>query len=129
VIYVVDVYTVLPHDASAFSAAFEDGPWQRLSWQESGHLHTGLLLQSTLPTIYLSLGIWRSETDYLNAEDTPEFREFHRSLKLLSISYQCIGAFRYQCREQGAQIPSYSPQIPVRPSVPRRTREALPQAS
>ena len=128
-IYVVDIYTVLPRDASAFSAAFDDGPWQRLSWQEHGHLHTGLHVRSTLPATYLSLGIWRSETHYLKAEATPEFRELHRSLKLLSISYECIGAFRYQCQQHGAQIPTYLPKIPVGSSVSRRTREPLPQAS
>jgi hypothetical protein len=129
VIYTIDVYAVDPLDTSAFTAAFDDGPWQRLFWQEHGHLHTGLHVRSTLPTTYLSLGIWRSEAHYLKAEATPEFREFHRSLKLLSTSYECIGALRYECQLQGAEIPTYPLQIPVHSSVPRRTRGALPKAS
>jgi len=129
VIYAIDVYTVLPRDTSAFSAAFENGPWRRLSWQENGHLHTALHLRSTLPTTYLSLGIWKSEAHYLIAVADREFRDFLRSLKLLSTSSECIGAFHYQCQPLSQQIPSYPSRIPVSRSVHDRAHTTLPKAS
>ncbi len=123
VIYAIELYTVDTRDTSAFSAAFEDGPWQHLTWQQHGHLHTGLHLQSAPPTMtFLMLGIWKAESDYLNAQDTPEIRQFHRLLKLLSSSYERMGAFRYQ-------YPRVAAEIPVCPSARRPVRTSVPKAS
>ncbi len=40
-------------------------------------MHTGLLVRSMFPTVFLSLAIWQSEQHYLAAEDTTEFLNFN----------------------------------------------------
>lgn len=113
-IYVIRLYEVHAADVAAFTAAFdEDGPWQRLSGRLSGHLHTGLLVRSTLPPVFLSLAIWQSEQHYLAAEDTAEFRNFNHSLRFLAASYQSTGMFHYRCPQEKEEIPSHSIHIPI----------------
>ncbi len=118
-IHVIHSYTVQAADVPAFIAAFEDAPWQRLPLHRSGHLHTGLLVCSTLIPVFLSHGIWQSEQHYLAAQGTAEFREFYRSLNLLAESHQSIGTFRYHCQQNREPIPTYSVRVPVSPPVRR----------
>lgn len=100
-LYVIRLYEVYGADVPAFIAAFEENPpWQRLSYRPDGHLHTGLLVRCTLPPSFLSLAIWQSEQHYLAAEDTAEFLNFNRSLRMLAASYQSIGMFRYRCQPE-----------------------------
>jgi hypothetical protein len=111
-IYVIRLYEVQATDVPTFTAAFDDGPWQRLSSRLNGHLHTGLLVRSTLPPVFLSLAIWQSEEQYLAAEDTAEFRNVDHSLRLLAASYQSKGMFHYRCRRGKNEIQSHSIRIP-----------------
>jgi hypothetical protein len=105
-VYVIRQYEVDAANFSAFTAAFaEDAPWQRLSFQRDGHLHTGLLVRSTLQPSFLSLAIWQSEQHCLAAEATAEFLNFYRSLRLLSVSYQSAGMFRYMLQPQPEEVP------------------------
>ncbi len=113
-IYVIRLYEVHAADVPAFTAAFdEDGPWQRLSGRLSGHLHTGLLVRSTLPPVFLSLAIWQSEQHYLAAEDTVEFRNFNHSLRFLAASYQSTGMFHYRCLPKKEEVTLYSIRTPI----------------
>ncbi len=121
-IHVFHSYTVQAIDVSAFLATFDDGPWNRLPLNLSGHHHTGLLVCSTLPPVFLQHGIWQSEQHYLAAQGTVEFREFNRTLNLLADSHQSIGTFRYHCRQDREPIPTYSVRMPVPPLVQRACR-------
>lgn len=118
-IYTFRLFDVCTTDIPAFTAAFEDGPWRRLSVRLSGHLHTGLLVQSKLASVsrFLSLEIWQSEQHYLAAQATANFQDFHRSLRLLAVSHQRVGTFSYHYPPDTAQIPSYSTRMPATPSV------------
>lgn len=128
-IYTLDVYTVHHRNTSAFYAAFEEGPFQRLSWEASGHFHTGLHFTETrLRTTFFALGLWKTKSHYLNAEHTPEIREFRQRLKLLSTGYESLGAFRSQCSRLAAEVPTYLP-FPVTSAVSGHTRPAVPKAS
>ncbi len=80
-------------------------------------MHTGLLVRSMLPPVILSLAIWKSEQHYLAAEDTAEFRNFNRSLRLLAASYQSIGMFRYRCQPEKEEVPDRSIRILFAPSA------------
>lgn len=112
-IYVIRLYEVHAANIPAFTAAFEeDAPWQRLSYRLDGHLHTGLLVRSTLPASFLSLAIWQAEEQFLAAENTVEFLNFNRSLRILSASYQSVGIFRYRCQPEKEDIPGHSIRIP-----------------
>jgi hypothetical protein len=105
-IYVIRQYGVDPANFVAFTETFErDAPWQRLSFQRDGHLHTGLLVRSTLQPSFLSLAIWQTEQHCLAAEATAEFRDFNRLLRLLSVSYQSAGMFRYMFQPQPEEVP------------------------
>lgn len=117
-VYAIRLYEVHAVNVPAFTAAFEeDPPWQRLSYRLDGHLHTGLLARSTLQPSFLSLAIWQAEEQFLAAENTVEFLNFNRSLRILSASYQSVGIFRYRCQPEKEEIRAHSIRIPVTPSV------------
>lgn len=109
------VYAIRLFDAvnvPAFTAAFEaDPPWQRLSYQLDGYLHTGLLVRSTLPPSFMSLAIWQNKERFVAAENSVEYLNFNRSLRILSASYQSVGIFRYRCQPEKEEVPADSIRI------------------
>lgn len=117
-VYAIRLFEVQPVDVPAFTAAFEnDPPWKHLSYQLDGHLHTGLLVGSTLPPSFVSLAIWQNEEQFIAAESSAEYLNFNRSLRILSASYQSVGIFRYRCQPEKEDIPAYSIRIPASPSA------------
>ncbi len=114
----IRLYEVHVANVPAFTAAFDDDPpWKRLSYQLNGHLHTGLLVGSTLPPSFASLAIWQSEEQFIAAENSVEYLNFDRSLRILSASYQSVGVFRYRCLPEKEELPTYSIQMPATPSA------------
>jgi hypothetical protein len=117
-VYAIRIYEVHAVNVPAFTAAFQDDPpWQRLSFQLDGHLHTGLLVRSTLPPSFVSLAIWQSEEQFIAAENSAEYLNFNRSLRILSAGYQSVGIFRYRCQREKEEILAHSIRIPVAPSA------------
>ncbi len=117
-VYAIRLYEVADLNVPAFTAAFyDDPPWHRLSYHLDGHLHTGLLVRSTLPPSFVSLAIWQGEEQFIAAEKSVEYSNFNRSLRILSASYQCAGVFHYRCQPENEEIPTYSIRIPVTPSA------------
>ena len=84
-IYAIRSYEVQTADVPAFIAAFErDTPWRQLSYQIDAHLHTGLLVRSTIPPTFVSLAIWQCEEQFTAAENSVDYLNFNRSLRILS---------------------------------------------
>jgi hypothetical protein len=117
-VYAIRLFEVHAVNVPAFTAAFQDDPpWQRLSYQLDGHLHTGLLVGSALPPSFVSLAIWHSEEQFIAAENSAEYLNFNRSLRILSAGYQSVGIFRYRCQPEKEEILAHSIRIPVTPSA------------
>ncbi len=113
-VYAIRLYEVHAANVPAFTAAFEDDPpWKHLSYQLDGHLHTGLLVGSPLPPSFVSLAIWQSEEQSIAAENSVEYLNFDRSLRMLSASYHSVGIFRYRCQPEKETFPTYSIRIPA----------------
>jgi hypothetical protein len=113
-VYAIRLYEVNAVNVPAFTAAFEDDPpWQHLSYRLDGHLHTGLLVRSTLPPSFVSLAIWQGEEQFIAAENSVEYLNFNRSLRILSASYQSVGIFRYRCNPEEMEISDHSIRIPT----------------
>jgi len=112
-VYAIRLYEVPSVNVPAFTAAFEENPpWQRLSYQLDGHLHTGLLVRSMLPPSFVSLAIWQNEEKFVAAENSADYLNFNRSLRILSASYQSVGIFRYRCQPEEEQISDRHIRIP-----------------
>jgi hypothetical protein len=117
-IYAIRLYEVHAANVPAFSAAFEDDPpWKHLSYQLDGHLHTGLLVGSMLPPSFVSLAIWQNEEQFIAAENSVEYLNFNRSLRIMSAGYQSVGVLRYRCQPEKEEIPTCSIQMPATPSA------------
>jgi len=117
-VYAIRLFEVPDVNVPAFTAAFQDDPpWQHLSYQLDGHLHTGLLVGSTLPPSFISLAIWQSAEQFVAADNSAEYLNFNRSLRILSASYRSVGIFRYHCQPEKEDIPSYSTRMPLDPSA------------
>jgi hypothetical protein len=119
-VYAIRIYEVHAVNVPAFTAAFQNHPpWQHLLYQLDGHLHTGLLVGSTLLPSFVSLAIWQSEEQFFAAENSAEYLNFNRSLRILSASYQNVGIFRYRCQPEKEEILDHSIRIPVAPFAHR----------
>ncbi len=114
-VYAIRLYEVHAVNVPAFTAAFQDDPpWHRLSYKLDGHLHTGLLVRSTLPPSFVSLAIWQGEEQFIAAENSVDYLNFNRSLRILSASYQSVGIFRYRCQPEEVEVRDRSVRTSIR---------------